>query len=373
MKAALLSLFVALPALAQNVVPWRVETSGIPSFQAGDPALTNTFIIGTDTAQVGAYVYDLDGGLLEVVPFGISRSADVRGSLAAVSTAAGGVRLFTTGTPLVAATPASIGVTNPGQIALGSLADGGTTLWVDTLSTVLRHYDLEPGTAGYTVVPQADVTLTGVPSGLAYDDLTGVLYAAVPGEGVVAVDADGGVTTLIATSGGSLGTTLGGIALLQSSTGLYFFTTAPSDDSVVVHLFDGAVVTLLGSFQVGVPDGGSVLARLPAYLDVSTNVLGYPAGALLVHDGINANYKLVGLDDVAVFIPLSGVMPSDGGTSQPDAGSSPDAGGGSLGEVGGPGGSSSGPSAERQNRCSTAPLVALPALLLLWWIRRPRS
>ncbi len=372
MKAALLSLFIAVPALAQNVIPWRLETLAIPSFQAGDPALTSV-IVGTDTAQVGAYVYDLDGGLREVVPFGISRSADVRGPLIAVSTAAGGVRLMFIGSPLTAASPSNINVSSPGQLALGSLDDGGTTLWVDTLSPVLRHFSLEPISGGYDVVSLPDVTLPGTPSGLSHDDLAGVLYAAVPGRGVFAVDNDGGVTTVIETSTGSLGGTLGGVDLLQTSTGLFIFTTSPSDDAVVVHALDDAGVTPLGSFQLGVPDGGAEIVRQPLYLDVSTSVPGYPAGALLLHDGAGANYKLVGLDDVAALIPLGSITPSDGGVGPVDAGSGAGGGsGGSIGAVGGPG-AGQGPSAERQQSCSTAPLVTLPALLLLWWIRRPRS
>lgn len=370
MRIALLTAFLALPALAQSPVPWRAVTPPIPSAQAGDPAL-GTYIFGTDTAQTGFYIFELDGTPNSQVPVGITRSIDLRPPLAAVSSVNSGVLLYDVGFSVVPAIPASITVSTPGQLALGNLADGGFTLYVDSSSAVLRHFALERSPGGtYTVTPLPDVVLGGVPAGLAWDDVGQTLYASVPGEGLVAVAADGTQTTVLPSATG----TLGGIALLQGNPGLYVFMASPSTDAVDVTLVDpDGGTTALGSFSAVTPDGGTEAARSPAYLDVSTNVPGYPGGAVLVHDGISATYKLLALADVAQVIALPIGPATDAGVS--DAGTNPGTGGGSgsQGAVGGTGPSTSGPSAMRNPTCSTVPFVALPALLLLWWIRRPRS
>lgn len=370
MRAALLfSLLFATPVFAQASVRWRAATPPIPSARAGDPALSS-FILGSDTAQSGIYLYDLDGVPTGALQTGIVNSIDVRASLVAASSPNGGILLYSASTlGLTPETPASITAPSPGQLALGSLSDGGYTLWFDTSSPVLRHYDLPGGGAGFTPTALGDVQLPAVPTGLAYDDGAQQLYAALPGEGIVAVDDDGGLTTIVPFGGGALGTSLGGLGLLRNAGGLYFFSTAPSDDQVYVNLLqtDGGLV-VVGNFLVTTPDGGAEAVRMPAYLDVADAVPGYPSGALLLHDGLNASYKLVALDDVAAVLPLAGIgdggMPPGGGTG----------GGAASGISGGGGASMSGPSAAPEKfGCAGDPLVALPALLLLWWIRRPRS
>lgn len=368
MRIALLTALLALPAVAQSPVPWRAVTPPIPSAQAGDPAL-GTYIFGTDTAQTGFYVFELDGTPNSQVPVGITRSIDLRPPLAAVSSVNSGVLLYDVGFSVVPAMPASITVSTPGQLALGNLTDGGLTLYVDTSSPVLRHFDLEPSSGGYTVTPLPDVVLSATPAGLAWDDVTQTLYASVPNDGIVTVALDGTITTVLPSTG-----VQGGIALLQANPGVYLFMASPSTDSVEVTQFDTAgMPTALGSFSAVTPDGGTEAARSPAYVDVSTNVPGYPGGAVVVHDGVSATYKLLALADVAQVIALPIGPAADAGVS--DAGTNPGTGGGSgsQGAVGGTGPSTSGPTAMRNPTCSTVPFVALPALLLLWWIRRPRS
>lgn len=374
MKTALLSLFIATNVLAQNTVRARAETTSIPSAKASDPALTS-FIIGSDPLNVGLYLSNLNGSPSGSVPIGLVNSVDVRGSLVAASSPTGGIFLFRpgVGASLIPETPSSFPASSAGQLALGSLPDGGRTLWFDTSSDIVRHYALPYDSAnGYSPTPVADVQLPGVPKGLAYDDVGQQLYATIPQVGVVAVHEDGGTTTVIPSNNGLLGSSLGGLGLYRSGNLVFVFTTSPNDDLIFVHALDtGGGVTAIGSLHISSGLDGGQLVRRPEFIDVVASIPGYTTGALLVHDGLVHNYKLVALADVTALLPGF-----DGGLGiGVDAGTQPTVDAGSSSEPGGGGPSRPGPSAPDWNEkgCSTTSLVALPALLLLWWIRRPRS
>ncbi|MGV3621898.1 MAG: hypothetical protein ACO1OB_13830 [Archangium sp.] len=370
MKNALLSLFIATHVFAQTVVPWKAQTTSIPSNQAGDPALTSSFIIGTDTANLGIYLSDLNGFPSGNVPAGIVRSVDVRGQLIAASSPQGGILLFRPGigASVVAESPASIVSSTPDQLALGTLSDGGFLISVNS-GTQLRQYALSRDTTGYMSTTLPSLQLPGVPSGLAFDDATQRLYVSIPTEGVVIVEPDGGISPAVTLNGGLLGSTPGGIALYRSGADVFIFTTSSSEDSVFITVNTANGYASVGQLKFSAPDGGT-LVRLPAHLDIATGVQGYGSGALLVHDGVLHNYKLVDMADVV------SLLSADAGTAPIDAGMMvvPD-GGKPQGTVGGGGGGGlPPPGAGKENfGCSTGSLVALPALLLLWWIRRPRS
>lgn len=367
MKTALLSLFVATNVLAQTVVPWRAQTLSIPSAQAGDPALTSSLIIGTDTAQQGLYLFNLDGSSAGNRPVGIVNSVDVRGSLVVATSPAGGILLYRTvpGAGLTPETPSNIVASTPGQIALGTLADGGLLMSFNA-GNLLRQYALSRDGGALVATALTDRQLPGVPSGLAFDDATERLYAAIPTEGVVIVEPDGGIVTAIPFNGGLLGGTLGGIDLFRVSNDLFIFTTAPAEGTVFVSALTSNGYASAGALKFRAPDAGTFV-QLPQHLAVADALTGYPDGALLVHDGVMANYKLVSMADIVTHLSADGGVGRDGGSViGRDAGSGAASGGG--------GAISPGPSAKPDDLgCSTGALVTLPALLLLWWIRRPRS
>lgn len=366
MKTALLSLFIATNVFAQTVVTWRAETPVQPG-QAGDPALTTDLILGADK-QLGLYLYALDGGTAGSKPAGIVNSIDARNGLVAASTGVG-VLLYSTGVGagLAAETPTIASA--PDQLALGALSDGGYLVSINS-GNLLRQYALTRDTSGsgYVSTQLVDRQLPGAATGLAFDDSTERLYASVPTEGVVIVEPDGGISTAISFSSGLLGGTLGGIELYRAGNILFILTTSQSDSAVYVNASTVNGYASGGSFQFAPPDAGvGVLLRAPTYLAVSPNVTGYPGGALLVQDGFAQNYKLVAMADVLAHLT------GDGGVAPVDAGVTPRDGG--IGSTLPPTSPPVvGPSPPKEKLgCSTGSLVALPALLLLWWIRRPRS
>lgn len=385
---------------AQPVVPWRFETTNITSTRAGDPAFflggaaPLELVVGTDTAQVGVYAWAPEGQLRQLLPIGQSTSADSRGALLVVAQPGGNLAFFTAGEDggLTALSPATFSVSSPTHVALRELDDAGFEVWVDTSSPTLKHFTLSlDGDGGVAIASAgADVMVAERPSGLAIDDRSGRLYVAQPTLGIVTVEPDLSVDFLISIDAGELGDGLGGIDLfLARDGGTYLFTAIPDQELIAVHLV-GAPSTLEGQFFVGAPDGGTMRAALPTFLDVMERPFsgfdaGFDGGALIVQDGVTGSYKVVSLMDVEAVVPLpdpwirAGTAGGAGGGA--GGGSGGGAGGGAAGGGSAGGGTGSNPqpapSVERMNgSCGCAggpPLVFLPALLLLWWIRRSRS
>ncbi len=398
MRLLLASLVCCNVALAQTVVPWTSQTSSIASTQAGDPAFVSLprtgdagvdLIIGTDTAQTGVYTWNADGQLKQLIPLGLVAAADARGTLVVVAQSNGALITFEASADggLTRLLPVSQSVPTPGHVALRALDDAGFEVWVDTSSPTLRHFALNRlSAAELQYFPLADVAVPQTPSGLAVDDRTGRVYVALPTLGVVAVEPDQQVNFVISIDAGQLGPVVGGLDLYPAADGgTLLFSTSPSQETIVVHQVDGLQATWVAAFAVHQPGNRSVRARLPRHLDVYEHAFeGFPRGALIVHDGVSANYKLVSLadvDDAGISIPPpfemgesvdAGLLP-DGGTT--DGGTARDGGpsGGGGGTGGQPGNMPGIDPTPTPCGCTGGPLVILPALLLLWWIRRPRS
>lgn len=379
-----LALLLAVPAFAQTV-PWTAETSLIPSTQTGDPAFVSApgveLVVGTDTAQTGIFTWNAAGTLQQVVPVGIVRSASARGALLVVSSSFGGLFTFeATDAGLVRLEPQSFPVPSPGLVALTRALDGGLEVWLDTQSLLLRHFamsEVDDGGVTYSELPP--VALPQPPSGLVADERSGRLYVAQPSLGVLRVEADGTSDILISIDAGQLGSRVGGLGLLHAlDGGAVLFSTASPENAVVLHTVSGTQATFGAQLEFGPPDGGAVRVQLPQFLDVFDQPApGFPRGVLVVQDTTGANYKLVSLADVALAFSLPPSFPEapdagvDGGV---DAGSGGDGGSG-LGVGGGSGTSRPPPSADPQPGpcgCTGGPFALFPALLLLWWFRRPR-
>lgn len=394
----LLPLLLLASSAGAQVVPWTAETSVVPSTLAGDPTFVVapgadggviSLLVGTDTAQLGAFSWTPDGVVREVLPVGLVNAADSRGRLVVVTAANNALLLFSLAddaglTPLE---PSFFNVPTPGQVALSQNADGGFEVWVDTSSQVVEHYALSPVVdGGVSFTALASITVPERPSGLAVDDRTGRLYVAQPTLGVLAVERSGAASFLISIDAGQLGPLVGGLDLfLSADGGALLFSASPTPEVVVVHSISGSRATFLTALEIGAPDGGGARARLPRFVDVyALPVPGFPRGVLVVQDGASGNYKLVSLADLNAVFPLpepfgAGPGPADAGRDAGvgDAGTASD--GGSGGGAGGGGGSGlpPGPAPGVEPPpgcgCTGGPFAVLPALLLLWWIRRLRS
>lgn len=387
MNPLLLSLVLA------QVIPWRAETLAIPSFTAADVAIVDDgvfppWVVGADASQVGLYVYELDGGVRQVLTRGGVRGVDARGRFV-VSTASTlqQLELFERANGVL--TPvldAVLNVPTPGEVALATTARG-LEAWVDVSSPEVRRYAFAPDGGAWSAALEGSVQLATEPSGLVVDDRTGRLYAAVPAHGVFVVERGSATPEpLVPASSGDFGGAVGGVALYPLPDGsTLLLTTVPALDEVVVHRVVGSTATLAGRFEVGAPDGGAARATSPAYVTVSqAPSREYPHGLLVIHSLTTADYKLVAWEDVAsglsppLPIVTGGVDAGvDGGAGPVDAGSG--GGGGGSGGIGAGGGSGSGqpaPGAEPSPTgcgCTGAPVALLPALLAVWWIRRSRS
>lgn len=396
MKTLLASLLVASSALAQ-VVPWTAETSSIPSTQAGDPTFVATpagvqLVVGTDTAQTGIFAWTPDGVLAQVLPFGIVTAADSRGALVAVSSANNGLLFFHASDAGLTQLQPALNVATPGQVALARHADGGYELWFDTSSQTVEHYAVSPAPdGGVSFVALASITVPEVPSGLAVDDRSGQLYVGQPTLGVMAVQRNGTSSFLLSIDAGQLGTLVGGLDLfLSADGGALLFSTSPNSDEVMVHALAGAQATFRTALEIGVPDGGSARVRGPKFVDVFEQpVAGFPRGVLVLHDGVMGNYKIVSLASVHAVFPLpdpflppapagDAGLPSDAGVADAGVdggvdGGVVDGGTGGGGGSGRPPGPAPGVEPPPSCGCTGGPFTVLPALLLLWWIRRLRS
>lgn len=395
---ALCTCLVASSALAQLVVPWASETATIPSTVAGDPTVvsrtvvsddgglvTQTGVVGTDTVQNGVYVFNVDGTVAQVLPLGPVNSVDARDDLLFVTNPNLGLQAFVLGDGgFQQLAPVSFNVRSPGPIAVWARDADTSELWVDTLSTTLRQFTVRRDGGALTYTAQPGLTLPQPSSGLAVDPRTGFLYVALPSLGILQLDLDGEGRFVVSIDGGQLGAVVGGVDLLPLlDGGTWLFSAVASRDRVAVHEVD--VVNgsrLVGTFEVGAPDGGATRARLPAHLDLFTqSIPGFPRGLLTLHDGVVGNYKIVNLVDVDAVLPFptwpaDGGAASDAGTSDGgvDAGTS-DAGfrdGGTSGGGGGPR-PPVGSDPEPKGCGCTSPSILILPLLLLWWIRRSRS
>lgn len=391
----LLALLVACASLAASadVVPWRARTPSVLSTQAGDPAVfaaagAEPLLVGTDTVM-GLELYTLDGGLLAADALGAMRAADAHGELLvgtvfvlqqlrAFSRVDGGV---------ADALEAVTNVPTPGPIAVAPAPLGGYEVWVDDSATSLRRFALSEGDAGLWVADPLDALTVGTPTaGLAVDERTNRVYASIPARGVMALD-DAGARYVLSIDAGTLGPTVGGVELLPlASGGVLLFTTSPATAQVMVHeLSPSEAVTVHGAFEVGDGDGGAGRVQLPEHLEVFGAPLpGYPRGVLVLHDGVQANYSVAALEDVAAAfsppLPIGGGGGgggAGGGGGGAGGGSAAGGGGGSGGGVtdggtGNPRPIPGGPPPPSGCGCGALPIVTLPAFLLLWWIRRPR-
>lgn len=398
MKTFLLSLLVATSAFAQ-LVPWTLETSPIASTQAGDPAflfvpapLPNgvQLIVGPDSLQLGIYLW-VPGQFPQVLPVGMVNSADARGAVLVVSSVSTNTLLVfqVADGGLDSIDNGNLNVPTPGQVALAQNGDGGFEVWVDTSSPTIQHFTMSAVVdGGVTFRALSSITVPETPTGLAVDDRRGRLYVAQPSLGVLAVERSGLSDFVISIDGGHLGAVVGGLDLfLSADGGALLFSTAPTEDELKVHALIGSMATYRTALQIGDTDGGA-RSRVPRFVDVFEQpVPGFPRGVLVVQDGVTANYKLVSLADVNAVFPLpppylpGAVVVSDAGTDGgADAGAvdgGVDAGVSDGGTGGGGGGLSPGPphSADPMPTCGCTggPFTILPALLLLWWIRRLRS
>jgi hypothetical protein len=393
---------VSSSALAQVVVPWASETASIPSNVAGDPTTvsrtvvlddgglaTQTGVVGTDTVQNGAYVFNLDGTVAELIALGPVSAVDARDDLLFVTNPNLGLQAFVLGDAgFRQLNPVSFNVPGPGPIAVRAVDDATTELWVDTRSTTLRRFTVRRDGGALTYTAEPNLTLPQASSGLAVDPRTGQLYVAEPSLGILQVDPDGQRRFVVSIDAGQLGAVVGGVDLLPLlDGGAWLFSAVASQDLVAVHEVDAPNgSTLVGTFEVGAGDGGAGRARLPAHLDLFTQpVPGFPRGLLTVHDGVVANYKIVNLVDVDAVFPFPPTWPADAGAALDggtvDAGTDGGTDGGTVtrdgGTIGGGGGGGPrpgfGPDREPKGCGCSSPSILILPLMLLWWIRRFRS
>lgn len=401
MKPIILSLLVASSAFAQ-LVPWVVETSAIPSAGTGDPSFVYVprppttgvrLIVGTDPNLAGVFLWE-PGQLPTVLPVGLVKAADARGPMLVVSSSTGNTVLVfhvsNTGNVTQLDT-GGFNVPTPGFIALSQGTDGGFEVWVDTSSQTVEHFAMSAVVdGGVTFRALSTITVPQTPTGLAVDDRRRRLYVAQPTLGVLTVEPNGNQDFLISIDAGQLGVVVGGLDLfLAADGGTLVFSAAPADEQVKVHAHVGTQAPFRAALQFGDTDGGGARLTLPRSVDVFEQPLpGFPKGLLVIEDGASHNYKVVSLVDVDAVFPLPapfGAPPapadagvSDGGTT--DGGAPADGGTGGGGGSSGSGGGSGRPSGPGPGveptpacGCTGGPFAMLPALLLLWWIRRLRS
>ena len=387
MKRVLLAqlLLFACSATAQRV-PWTLETTRIATNQAGDPAFMSVpgaeLIIGTDTAALGVYVWR-PGEAPTVVPTGIVTSADARGSVLVVaSLATNSLRVFqasdaglTEFTP-----PQNFNVASPRHVALARRLDGGFEVVVDTSSSVLEQYAMRMANGGVDFTLLRTINVAEAPSGIAVDDRSGRLYVAQPSLGIMTVDSSGTRDFLVSIDAGQLGAAVGGIELFLAASGTALvLSAAPNEGELKVHGLDGR---FLATIQFANPDGGPATLRPNSFDVFEQPTPTFPRGVLVVQDELMANYKLVDLAAVDAVFPLPApFLPGTGTPGTLDGGSGTDAGvtdGGSSTAIGGGGGVSDtrpAPSVVPMAPscgCTGGPFALLPALILLWCIRRPR-
>ncbi len=368
-----------------QVVPWALETAPIPSTQAGDPAFVAgidggaSTLIGTDRAQIGWYPLLLDGGIGPAVVLGPVSGADFRDGLLLVTQATGAVVPYqlqegASFAPL----QSPLSVPTPQCITLGQGLDGGVEFFVDTSSPTIKHFAVvrpSPDAVQFSALP--DVAVPATPSALAVDERLGRLYVGLPSRGIYRIEADGTAGFVVSIDAGTLGPVVGGVDVFPIvDGGTLLFSTSPATDTVSVHEVAESQATFLGSFQVGAPGGGPLRVRSPQHLElVELPFEGFPQGALILHDGLRANYKVVSLVEVSAVVPLPApfVRASPGTTDAGamDAGT-PDAGpkGNTVVSNGGSGAMAGAESIPRSCGCEGSPAAMACVAALAWWFRR---
>ncbi|GMU63416.1 MAG: hypothetical protein AMXMBFR34_51790 [Myxococcaceae bacterium] len=401
-------------AAAQAQVPFTVETEAIPTATAGDLAIVvdrsdagrPPMIAAGDPIQNGLYVYHLDGGLLQIVPYGAMRGVDSRTDLAfqtapstLVATAAAITQEVVFGAPvdggLIDVTSAPVQVPTASALTLHRKSNGQLELIADDSAGNLRRFSVDDDGAGKVVgTSTGNLQLPGVPSSLVVDDRTGTLYAAIPNSGLYRVGLTlGSVDVLVPLDGGQFNGLVAGLTFypLFDGGGLLLTTVAGLDEVTVHELAGPLSANYVTRFTV---ERGAEVVRQPRYVDVVPNRLpGFDAGLFVIHDTAGANYKLVPWEVLASStpVPLPIHVPEDFGL---DAGL-PDAGQGDGGEVfadggtgdggltdggrpdggGGTGGSGGGPGpqpVEEGCHCSQVDPLIFPALWGLWIFARSR-
>jgi uncharacterized protein (TIGR03382 family) len=335
-------------AVARAQVPWVAETTSIPTATAGDLAIvwdrggSEPLVAASDPLQNGLYVYRLDGGLAQVVPYGAMRGVDSRTGLALpyapgtiLAAAAFVTQQVVFGAPLDGGGLGDITSTTTQSPTPYAPRDGGLELYVDNNAGTVRRFVVEDDGVGKVSGTEAGmITMPGLPSALVVDDRTGVLYAAIPSQGVfrVALPA-GSPSNVIPMDGGGFNGLVGGLTFypLADGGGL-LITTVPANDEVTVHALTGASrATFQTRFTVSI---GPQVVRSPQHVDVVPHRLpGFDAGLFVIHDFAQANYKLVPWESVATGqpVPLPIEVPED--LLAVDAGS--DAGAADAGKDGG--------------------------------------
>jgi myo-inositol-hexaphosphate 3-phosphohydrolase len=403
---------VVAASVAQAQVPWLVETPTIPTASAGDLAIVRDQggleprIVAGDPLQNGLYVYRLDGGLAQVVPYGAMRGVDSRTGLALpyapptiLAASAYVMQQVVFGTPrdgggLSDITSTATSAPTASALALYAPQDGGLELFVDNAAGTVRRFTVEDDGVGQVFgTEMGTITMPGVPSALVVDDRTGVLYAAIPSQGIFRVSLPNGTpSVLVALDGGGFNGLVGGLTFypLADGGGL-LLTTVPINDEVTVHAVTGAArATYLTRFTVAI---GSQVVRSPQHVDVVPNRLpGFDAGLFVIHDFAQANYKLVPWESVATGQPVPlpievpedrfGVVDAGGDAGRPDAGERLDSGVGDGGasdggarDGGTSGGGGGGPPAQPVDSgcsCSGVDPFIFPGLLGLWILSRSR-
>ncbi len=366
MRPLLALLLSSLPALAQPAVRWTAQTWPPPGHVPGDPAVGGSFVLGTDSAHPNLSLYFFDGADAGTVFTTQSRSVDINGSLVAVSEYTSGViSLFSSaGSSFIARGYQAL--SNPGQVALAETA-GTTYLFTETGGLAVERYRLTPEEFSNAFIFERldPLPVPAVVKGLAYDGTADLLVVSTT-QGLVvqpaATSAAPHQPWTVDREDLTEGAEPAGVALARVDNTRYVFVAAPSTQRIFVHRVSLDGSEALGAFALR---DANALTVQPVYLAASSTLL-------VASDELARNYKFV-----PVGHALSAVLNPDGGASLSDGGSGSGAGGGS-----GNGGAGTGPngngvpagSAQRRDEgCSAAPLVGLPALLLLWWIRRPRS
>ena len=208
-----------------------------------------------------------------------------------------------------------------------------------------------------------------------------------PSRGIVTVERDGGSSFLVSIDAGQLGSVVGGLDLFLAANGsALVFSAAPNEGQLKVHAHAGAQATFLTSLELGDVDGGPARVTSPGFVDLFEQpVPGFPRGVMLVQDDGDGSYKLVSLSAVnEVFaLPVAfnpGAVADAGLADAGTDGGVTDAGVVDAGVTdGGSGGGNGGgntrppPSAEPLTPscgCTGGPFALLPALSLLWCLRR---
>jgi len=310
---------------AAKTVRATLETPPVATWgdAADDPAIwvnprdpAKSVVIGTDK-DIGLYVYDLDGKVLQLVPDGRMNNVDVRGDLVAASNRTDKTialyRLDPATRKLArAGDPVPTGFADPYGLCMYADASG-TYVFVNDKDGLYRQWRITTA-AGKTVAQQVrEFNVGSMAEGCAADDETGALYvneedvaiwrySAKPDGGDARRKVDGvdGPNGLVAD--------LEAIEIWAGKDGKgYLVVSVQGADSYAVYRREGDNA-FVGMFHiVADPERGIDGVSETDGLDVVSANLGprFPEGLLVVQDGRNLaprerqNFKYVSWRDVA--------------------------------------------------------------------------